>query len=73
MNKIASKDCLLAAYNECKGKLVLRETAAHDIRSAKKELLCCGGTGCHASASKDLMDNLNKAFFLKEDVTELLE
>ena len=61
MNKITSKECLLAAYNECKGKLVLRETAAHDINSAKKELLCCGGTGCHASNSKELMDNLTAA------------
>ena len=61
MNKIASKDCLIAAYNECKGKLVLRETAAHDIKSAKKELLCCGGTGCHASNSKELMENLTAA------------
>ena len=61
MNKIVSKDCLLAAFNECKGKLVLRETAAHDIHSVKKELLCCGGTGCHASNSKELMDNLTAA------------
>ncbi|MBR7107431.1 MAG: NAD(P)H-dependent oxidoreductase subunit E, partial [Lentisphaeria bacterium] len=61
MNKIASKDCLIAAYNESKSKLVLRETAAHDIRSAKKELLCCGGTGCHASNSKVLMENLTAA------------
>ena len=61
MNKITSKDCLIAAYNESKGKLVLRETAAHDINSAKKELLCCGGTGCHASNAKELMANLTAA------------
>ena len=58
MNKINSKECLIAAYNECKGKLVLRETSAHDIKSVKKERLCCGGTGCHASNSKELMERL---------------
>ena len=60
MNKISSKECLIAAYNECKGKLVLRETSEHDIKSVKKELLCCGGTGCHASNSKELMDRLTE-------------
>ena len=58
MNKIVSKECLIAAYNESKAKLVLRETAEHDIKSVKKELLCCGGTGCHASNSKELMERL---------------
>ncbi len=61
MNKITSKDCLLAAYNECKGKLVLRETASHDINSVKKDILCCGGTGCHASNAQAIMDNLKAA------------
>ena len=60
MNKITSKEALTAAYNAAKGRLVLRCTAAHDINSAKKEILCCGGTGCHASSSAGLMENLRK-------------
>ena len=33
MNKISSKDALLAEYNACKGNLVLRCTSPHDINS----------------------------------------
>ena len=40
MNKINSKDALIAAYNDCKAQLYLRNSAAHDINSAKKEILC---------------------------------
>ena len=58
MNKITSQDALFAAYNDCKDRLVLRSVAEHDIKSVKKEILCCGGTGCHASNSVELMDNL---------------
>ena len=61
MNKIVSKDALFAEYNACKGLMALRCTAEHDIHSAKKEICCCGGTGCHASNSQELMDNLRKA------------
>ncbi len=61
MEKILSKEALLAAYNACKARLVLRCVNEHDINSAKKELLCCGGTGCHASNSQDLMQNLRDA------------
>ena len=61
MNKIVSKDALIAEYNACKGLMALRCTAEHDIHSAKKEICCCGGTGCHASSSQELMDNLRKA------------
>ncbi|MBP5232649.1 MAG: NADH-quinone oxidoreductase subunit NuoF [Planctomycetes bacterium] len=71
MNKITSKDALLAAYDASKGKLVNRINAAHDRNSAKKEILCCGGTGCHASNSQDLMANLNaliKEHGLQDDV-----
>ena len=58
MNKIESQETLLRMYEDCKGKLVLRSVAEHDIKSPKKEILCCGGTGCHASNSQDLMNNL---------------
>ena len=64
MERIKDKEALLSAYNACKGKLALRCLSAHDIKSQKKELLCCGGTGCHASNSAELMDNLRK--YIKE-------
>ena len=60
MDKITSQADLMDLYNACKGKLFLRETTEHDIKSAKKEILCCGGTGCHASNAADLMSNLRK-------------
>ena len=60
MDKIVSREALLAEFNACKGMLALRCTSEHDIRSAKKEICCCGGTGCHASNSQELMDNLRK-------------
>ena len=60
MNKITSKEALFAAYNDSKAKLYLRESAAHDINSAKKEILCCGGTGCHASNSQELMARMTE-------------
>ena len=50
-----------AVYAACKGRLVLRNSTPHDIQSAKKEILCCSGTGCHASNSKELMANLEAA------------
>ncbi len=61
MEKITSKDALFAAYNAAKGQLALRCTDKHDIQSPKKDILCCGGTGCHASNSQDLMANLRAA------------
>ena len=60
MDKIVSREALLAEFNACKGMLALRCTSEHDIRSAKKEICCCGGTGCHASNSQELMENLRK-------------
>ena len=61
MEKILSKQALLDAYNASKGRLVLRATAEHDIKSEKKDILCCGGTGCHASNSNVLIENLRNA------------
>ena len=61
MNKIVSKDVLFAEYNACKGLMALRCTDEHDIHSVKKEICCCGGTGCHASNSQELMENLRRA------------
>ena len=58
MEKITNREELLKLYEACKGKLALRCTSEHDIHSRKKELLCCGGTGCHASNSQELMQNL---------------
>ncbi|MCQ2394366.1 MAG: NADH-quinone oxidoreductase subunit NuoF [Kiritimatiellae bacterium] len=57
MNKITSKADLDAAFEAAKGKLALRLVAG-SIDSEKKDILCCGGTGCHASNSNVLMDNL---------------
>ena len=71
MEKILSKEALIAAYNASKAKLVLRCVSEHDINSPRKELLCCGGTGCHASNSQELMQNLRdeiKAAGLENDV-----
>ncbi len=57
MNRIQSKADLTAAYEAAKGKLALR-LAAGSIESRQKDILVCGGTGCHASASQELMANL---------------
>ena len=70
MQKITNKADLMAAYEAAKGRLALR-LAAGDIGSKKKDILCCGGTGCHASSSNVLMDNLRaeiKAAGLEDDV-----
>ena len=37
MEKITSQETLISAFNAAKNKLALRCTAAHDIKSAKKE------------------------------------
>ncbi|MBQ9500997.1 MAG: NADH-quinone oxidoreductase subunit NuoF [Lentisphaeria bacterium] len=68
MNKITSREALINAFNAAKGKLALRCTDIHDINAAKKEILCCGGTGCHASNSQELMENLRK--YIKENGLE---
>jgi len=68
MNKITSKEALIAAYNAAKGELALRCTDQHDINSVKKNILCCGGTGCHASNSQELIANLRK--YIKENGLE---
>ena len=59
MNKITSKADLDKVYEEAKVRLALR-LAAGKIDSEKKDILCCGGTGCHASASQELMANLRE-------------
>jgi len=64
MNKITSQKELLAAYNASKNQLALRCVDRHDINSVKKDILCCGGTGCHASNSQEMMENLRK--YIKE-------
>ena len=58
MKKITSQAELLEIYNQSKNMLALRLTSEHDIKSTKKDILCCGGTGCHASEAQQLMDNL---------------
>ena len=68
MNKINSKEALTAAFNAAKNELALRCVAAHDVNSVKKDILCCGGTGCHASNAAELMDNLRK--YIKENGLE---
>ena len=60
MNKITSQEALMSAFNAAKGKIALRSSDIHDINSVKKDILCCGGTGCHASNAQELMDNLKK-------------
>ena len=59
MNPIKTKADLMAAYEAAKGKLALR-LAAGSIDSKKKDIVCCGGTGCHASNSQELMANLRE-------------
>ena len=71
MNKITSQETLLECYNNCKSSLTLRCVAQHDINSKQKEILCCGGTGCHASDSAEMMNELRKyikEFGLENDV-----
>ena len=68
MNKIISQEALMNAFNAAKGKVALRSSDVHDINSVKKDILCCGGTGCHASNAQELMDNLNK--YIKENGLE---
>ena len=68
MNKITSREALEAAYNAFKGELMLRITDKHDLNSKKKDILCCGGTGCHASNSQEMMENLRK--YIKENGLE---
>ena len=58
MQKITSQAELLDLYNKSKSLLALRLTQEHDINSVKKDILCCGGTGCHASDAQQLIDNL---------------
>ena len=70
MNKISTKADLLAVYEVAKGNLTKRLVAGK-IDSVKKDILCCGGTGCHASNSNVLMENLRaeiKAAGLENDV-----
>ena len=70
MNKISTKADLLAVYEAAKGNLTKRLVAGK-IDSVKKDILCCGGTGCHASSSNVLMENLRaeiKAAGLENDV-----
>jgi NADH:ubiquinone oxidoreductase subunit F (NADH-binding)/(2Fe-2S) ferredoxin/NAD-dependent dihydropyrimidine dehydrogenase PreA subunit len=47
---------------------MLRITDKHDLNSKKKDILCCGGTGCHASNSQEMMENLRK--YIKENGLE---
>ena len=70
MNKISNKADLLAAYEAAKGNLTKRLVAGK-IDSVKKDILCCGGTGCHASSSNVLIENIRaeiKAAGLENDV-----
>ncbi len=70
MNKIENKEQMQAEFEACKGRLALR-LAAGSIDSKKKDILCCGGTGCHASNSQEMMQNLRdaiKAAGLEDDV-----
>ncbi|MBO7223149.1 MAG: (2Fe-2S) ferredoxin domain-containing protein, partial [Kiritimatiellae bacterium] len=50
----------MAKYEACKGLLALR-VAGGSLDSKKKDILCCGGTGCHASCAQEIMDNLTAA------------
>ena len=70
MNKITSKAELMAAYESAKGRLALR-LAAGSLDSKKKDILCCGDTGCLVSDSAKIIENLRaevKAAGLEADV-----
>ena len=68
MDKITSREALIGAFNAAKGKIALRCSSEHSINSVKKDILCCSGTGCHASNSQELMDNLRK--YIRENGLE---
>ena len=61
MPKLKSFDELNSHYEKCKPLLALR--ADHDTTAAsgKRNLMVCGGTGCQASDSSLIIDNLNAA------------
>ena len=70
MNTIKTKADLLTVYESAKSNLVKRLVAGK-IDAEKKDILCCGGTGCHASSSNVLIENLRaeiKAAGLESDV-----
>ena len=70
MRNITSKADLLSVYESAKGHLTKR-LVADKIDAVKKDILCCGGTGCHASSSNVLIENLRaeiKAAGLEHDV-----
>ena len=70
MSKLTSKEEFMAKFDSCKGLLALR-VAGGSLDSKKKDILCCGGTGCHASCAQEIMDNLRaeiKAAGLENDV-----
>lgn len=61
MDRINSYDDLQKLYQSSKALLASRCLSQHDINSSKKDILCCAGTGCHASASDELINNLRAA------------
>ena len=59
MAKIKTFDELNSYYDKCKPLLSLREQPEAASADGKRNLMVCGGTGCQASESKVLIDNLN--------------
>ncbi len=56
--KVASKNDLLSLFEEHKVKILNR---TGKVLNGKREILVCAGTGCMASKSKQIIENLNKA------------
>ncbi len=64
MNRIHSLEELQNLHEECKPLLSLRQLEHDNIPSEtiieKREILVCGGTGCKASRSDQIIRNLNR-------------
>lgn len=59
MAKIKSFEELTQVIDKCKPLLALRHEN-NDVKGNKKQLLVCGGTGCQASRSKEIIEKLNE-------------
>lgn len=59
MEKIKTKEELLQRYNDLKDVLKLRVNNQNFL-DGKREILVCGGTGCHSSKSKEILEELRK-------------
>jgi NADH-quinone oxidoreductase subunit F len=56
MSRVKSYPQLLKTYQECRPLLNIR-LHGHDVPTSERAILVCGGTGCHACESEQLVAN----------------